>query len=389
MITHILNLLSKLIEFRSVTPEGQEALEFIANLLEHEGFTCILKTFGPKGEVANLYAHISGNFPTSAPNICFAGHIDVVHPLNEESWKYDPFEMTIDGDKVYGRGIVDMKGAIACALTAAQDFLRRHKNFKGSISFLLTADEEGDRTYGTKEMLKYIDLLGHKIDFCILGEPTTRKKIGDTIKIGRRGSINFDLKIQGKQGHVAYPERAINPISILIPILNELDNTVLDYGSDFFQKSNLEITSVQCSNFGPNPVNNIIPDRAEAKFNIRFNDLHTPESLNDKINAIISKYSDIFDCKYSCGSSSFIQPVSDGMGYFAHIVEQETSIMPEFNTGGGVSDAVFIHKYAEVVEFGLNCDTAHKINENGKICDLQTLYNVYYSTLIKFLLDLG
>lgn len=372
----ILNILAKLISFKSITPSGTDAITFIADYLEQRGFKCIVKTFGPQGqEVTNLYAQLGDN----APNICFAGHVDVVPPGDIAGWQSDPFNMRIDEDFVYGRGAVDMKGAIACFLIAIDQFLKKNKQPKGAISILLTTDEEGDGTYGLKEMLEHIKDIKPKIDFCILGEPTTMKDIGDTIKIGRRGSINFNLQIIGRQGHVAYPLRAINPMPIMISALKDLVEYKFDLDSEFFQKSNLEITSID----GVNNISNVIPQSVAAKFNIRFNDNHSAESLNEIVAQIISKYSKNYDLQYTCSSLPFIQAYSKEMQRFSNIVHDECKILPKIDTSGGTSDARFIHKYTQVVEFGLNCDTAHKIDEYTKISDLQKLYNVYYQSLEK------
>ncbi len=378
MMENVLNVLEKLIAFKSITPKGKDAIDFVADYLQKLGFKCLIKTFGPKGqEVTNLYATLG----QEAPNICFAGHIDVVPPGDEKLWQSDPFQMQVKDDLVFGRGTVDMKGAIACCLVAVSEFLKENKNHNGTISFLLTTDEEGDGTHGLKEMLEYIKDIEPKIDFCILGEPTTEHEVGDTIKIGRRGSINFDLTVNGKQGHVAYPEKAINPMPILISVLKSLMETEFDSGSEFFQKSNLEITSIE----GQNAARNIIPSSVSTKFNIRFNDKHIPSELAAKVAHIISKYSDDHDLKYSCTSLPFVQEYSKEMKRFADIVYDTCGIIPKIETNGGTSDARFIHKYTQVVEFGLNCDLAHKIDEHTKICDLQTLYNVYYSSLVKLL----
>lgn len=374
----VLNVLEQLIAFKSITPTGKDAIDFVADYLQKLGFECLIKTFGPNGqEVTNLYATLGHE----APNICFAGHIDIVPPGDEKLWQSDPFQMQVKDDLVFGRGTVDMKGAIACCLVAVSEFLKENKNHNGTISFLLTTDEEGDGTHGLKEMLEYIKDIEPKIDFCILGEPTTEHEVGDTIKIGRRGSINFDLTINGKQGHVAYPEKAINPMPIVISALKGLIETEFDSGSEFFQKSNLEITSIE----GQNPVRNVIPFSVSAKFNIRFIDKHTPSDLAAKVAHVISQYSDDYELKYSCTSLPFVQEYSKEIERFAGIVYDTCGIRPKIKTNGGTSDARFIHKYTQVVEFGLNCDLAHKIDEHTKICDLQTLYNVYYSSLVKLL----
>ena len=375
---NVLNVLEQLIAFKSITPTGKDAIDFVADYLRKLGFECLIKTLGPNGqEVTNLYATLGHE----VPNICFAGHIDIVPPGDEKLWQSDPFQMQVKDDLVFGRGTVDMKGAIACCLVAVSEFLKENKNHNGTISFLLTTDEEGDGTHGLKEMLEYIKDIEPKIDFCILGEPTTEHEVGDTIKIGRRGSINFDLTINGKQGHVAYPEKAINPMPIVISALKGLIETEFDSGSEFFQKSNLEITSIE----GQNPVRNVIPFSVSTKFNIRFIDKHTPSDLAAKVAHVISQYSDDYELNYSCTSLPFVQEYSKEIERFADIVYDTCGIRPKIKTNGGTSDARFIHKYTQVVEFGLNCDLAHKIDEHTKICDLQTLYNVYYSSLVKLL----
>ncbi|MBN8512440.1 MAG: succinyl-diaminopimelate desuccinylase [Rickettsiales bacterium] len=378
MITDLLSILESLISFKSVTPKSAGCLEFTQRYLSELGFTCHVKYFGPpEQQVANLYAV----YGKQEPNICFAGHLDVVPPGNEELWKSDPFKMTIKDNFVIGRGTVDMKGAIAAAILAAKNYIQDKSSFNGAISFLLTCDEEGDGIYGTKEMLEFIKDLTPRINFCILGEPTCTSQIGDTIKIGRRGSINFDLRVIGKQGHVAYPEKSLNPMPIMVSILNELCKLQLDQGTEFFLPSNLVITSLE----GENPVRNLIPNSASAKFNIRFNNLHSPESLNQKIQDIISKYSNDHLLTYTCTSLPFIQEPSDQIRKFINLVQNETGILAKICTDGGTSDARYIHKYAEVVELGLCNNMAHKIDEFTEVSDLQTLYNVYYSSLVRFL----
>ncbi|MGC0372122.1 MAG: hypothetical protein DGJ47_000827 [Rickettsiaceae bacterium] len=369
----ILNILSELIAFQSVTPKGKNALQFIANFLKDLGFRCEIKDFGPTGEVSNLYAV----FGEKKPNICFAGHVDVVPPLNEKLWKFNPYTMTIDNNYVYGRGVVDMKGGVACALSAVEHIIKSTKQINGSISFLLTTDEEGPGTYGTVKMLEYIKDRYPPIDLCILGEPTSQKEIGDTIKIGRRGSINFDLTVNGKQGHVAYPNEAQNPAPAFISILYELNQLVLDQGTDFFQPSNLEITSIESGS----KVSNIIPQAASSKFNIRFNHLHTAEELNSMINKLIAKHSDNYSLSYSCSSLPFMQEISDELQKCLKVVQSTLNIESKFDTNGGTSDSRFIQKYTKVIELGLKHDQAHKINEHCHVSDLQKLYDVYIMLL--------
>lgn len=372
------DILEKLISFKSVTPAGADAIEYISSLLVRNGFSSDVQTFGAGEEQTTNFYAVYGK---GSPNICFAGHVDVVPPMNEKLWSYDPFKMTVVGEKIYGRGSVDMKGAIACALAAVIDFLKNTSGPRGSISFLLTTDEEGSGAHGTKEMLEYIKDKYPKIDLCILGEPTCKKYVGDTIKIGRRGSVNFVLKVNGKQGHVAYPEKAINPIPVMANIISELINLKLDNGSEFFIPSNLEITSIDTGN----AVTNIIPESINARFNIRFNDLHSSESLIKDISRIISKHSDDYDLQSAVSSESFMQELSDRMKQFANVAQQVTGVVPAIETGGGTSDARFIQNYTKVVELGLRGDQAHKIDEHTEIRDLQTLYNVYYNCLLNYL----
>lgn len=374
----ILCILKELISYQSVTPEGGEVLEYISNILFQLGFVCEIKCFGSgKQKVSNLYA-IYGN---KEPNICFAGHVDVVPAEHEDLWISNPYKMKIIGDKVYGRGSVDMKGAIACSLAATSEFIRHNISQNGSISFLLTSDEEGEARCGTRMMLEHIKSYSPAINFCILGEPTTRKNIGDTIKIGRRGSINFELVINGQQGHTAYPEKSDNPLPVMVNTLKKMHNEIFDYGNKFFQPTNLELVSIDTGN----STTNIIPECIKAKFNIRFNNKHTIQSLSTQLIQIISQYSENYILRHRISALPFIQKYSENMKKFAQVVHRECKTKPLIATSGGTSDARFIHLYCDVVEFGLNCDLAHKINEYTKISDLQALYNVYYYSLVRFL----
>ena len=377
------NYLKDLLKFKSVTPNSSGAIEYIESLLKRHDFKTEIKIFGDSQseQVTNLYAV----YKNSKPNICFAGHVDVVPIINENLWYASPFSAHIIGDEIYGRGVVDMKGAIACFLAATLDFIKNSSDIKGSISFLLTSDEEGNARHGTKEMLQYIYDQGYKIDFAIVGEPTCEQEIGDTIKIGRRGSINFKLNVEGLEGHVAYPHKANNPISCLIKILNELLEIKLGERTKFFQKSNLEITSIDVGNNAAN----IIPARAVAHFNIRFNCLYSVETLVQLIEQIVKQYCKEYKLnyklEYSNSAESFIQNPSDKIKDFTKVVENVLRIKPQFSTNGGTSDARFIKNYCPLVEFGLLSETAHKINECAKISDLQKLYNVYYHFLMKVL----
>ncbi|ABV74028.1 succinyl-diaminopimelate desuccinylase [Rickettsia canadensis str. McKiel] len=379
-----INYLKDLIGFKSVTPESNLAIEYIDDLLKKHGFKTEIKIFGDSKseQVTNLYA-VYGN---GKPNICFVGHVDVVPAGDYHLWHNSaPFKANEQDGKIYGRGVVDMKGAIACFLTAALDLIKNNPDFKGSISFLLTSDEEGKAKHGTKEMLQYIYDQEYKIDFAVVGEPTCETEIGDTIKIGRRGSVNFKLNIEGLVGHVAYPHKANNPLSCLIKILNELINIKFDEGTEFFQSSNLEVTNIDVGN----NTSNVIPASVEAYFNIRFNNLHNAETLGQLIEQIVKRYCKEYKVDYKLeyisAAESFIQNPNDKIKDFADIVESTLKIKPKFSTSGGTSDARFVKNYCSLVEFGLLSEMAHKINEYTKISDLQKLYDVYYNFLMEML----
>ncbi len=380
MNNNLMEYLKGLVHCKSITPLSAGSIEYINDVLLDLGFATETKTFGNEEyNVTNLYA----TYGNESPNICFAGHVDVVPTGDFRLWNHSPFSATIEKDKVFGRGVVDMKGALACALAASHDFIKSHQRLKGTVSFLITSDEEGKAEFGTKKMLSYLysqEKL-NKIDLAILGEPTCEKEIGDCIKIGRRGSVNFVLTLYGTQGHVAYPQLACNPVYYLVKILHDLTHHSLDGGNEFFQSSNLEITSIDVDN----NTTNVIPQEASAKFNIRFNDIHSVESLIELINAAISKYSIKYQLTHIVSAEPFIQEPSGLISDFSDIVQNTTGVASQFSTSGGTSDARFLQNYCKVVEFGLLSETAHKINEYAKINDLQRLYDVYYNALKKFL----
>ena len=368
--------LKKLIGFKSVTPESAGAAEYIAELLEANGFHIEVKEFGDDYKVKNLYA----SYGHGSPNICFGGHVDVVPAGDSALWATDPFVATQKEDKIFGRGAVDMKGAIACMLAAALEFIENNKDFTGQISFLLTSDEEGEAKFGTEAMLEYLQAKDVNIDLMIIGEPSSQNEVGDVIKIGRRGSINFTLDVFGVQGHAAYPNEADNPLDYMIKIMSELTCLKLDEGTRFFQSSKLVVTSVDTGN----PVSNIIPAKVSAKFNIRFNDLHTSESLSKLIKQKIELYTHNYKLESKCSADAFIQEPTGLIADFADVVKETAACETKFSTGGGTSDARFAVKYCKVVELGLLAGLAHKIDEYTEINDLQRLYNVYYNCLSKF-----
>ncbi len=381
--------LKKLISCESITPKSNGAIEYIHEVLLTQGFEAEIIKFGfAEDEVTNLYA-VYGNKEHNnckAINICFAGHVDVVSAGDIKLWRSDPFTATIEGDRIYGRGAVDMKGAIACFLSAISRFLKLNSRPNGAISFLITSDEEGSAVNGTKKMLEYVyKKYNPRIDLTIIGEATSQYQVGDTIKIGRRGSINFCLTVYGTQGHVAYPEKANNPLKCIVELLHKLVNLKLDNGSEFFGPSNLEITSIDVAN----NTTNVIPNAVSTKFNVRFNNLHSSGSIITTFEEIVAAYSDKFNTTYKldflASSDSFIQNTTDLINGFAKIVHGVTNIKPIFSATGGTSDARFIKDYSSFLEFGLTSDTAHKVDECVKISDLQRLHDVYYKFLMQYL----
>ncbi len=385
-------LVKKLISFPSVTPNDFGAIDYIENILKESGFVTYIKEFGPDSNpkhTKNLYAIYNSqekNYDIRDPQgefhdthtICFAGHIDVVPPGG--NWSNDPFTATEKNGVIYGRGAVDMKGALGAMIAAAINFIEQNPN-KRNLAFLITSDEEGEGNYGTKLMLEWMNRNGHKIDFAIVGEPTCSNTLGDTIKVGRRGSLNFSLKIYGKQGHVAYPSLAKNPNHTMVKILKDLISCKLDDGNKAFDPSNLEVVSIDTNN----KVTNLIPSEVKAQFNIRFNDNHTEDSVISFVSNIINKHSDSYILEHSCNATPFLSKRHDFFETFKAVILEETGIMPTESTSGGTSDARFIQNYCCVVEFGLLSEYAHKIDEQVKILDLQRLYNVYYGALCKML----
>ena len=381
-----LDLSQALLRCPSITPEDAGALDVLEGALNDLGFACHRLPFSEAGtpEVDNLYARIG----TVAPNFCFAGHTDVVPIGNRDDWSIDPFGGQIREDILYGRGAADMKCAISCFTAAASRFIGRHgNNFKGSISFLITGDEEGPAINGTPKMLAWMAEQGETMDVCLIGEPTNVKVLGDTIKIGRRGSMNGRLVVYGTQGHVAYPHLADNPVSVILKMLSAINSDVLDTGTNHFPPSNLEITTVDVGN----EATNVIPAKAEAGFNIRFNDLHSGASLEQHIGKIIdavaAENETHYGLEFSISGESFLTPP----GPLSQIIQQATKSvtghMPELSTTGGTSDARFIKDFCAVAEFGLINATAHKVDENACVGDIKALADVYDAVLEAYFAD--
>jgi succinyl-diaminopimelate desuccinylase len=360
----------------SVTPADGGALGVIENVLKPVGFDVHRVTFAEPGTapVENLYARIG----RGRPHLVFAGHTDVVPPGEQAKWTHPPFAGEIADGTLYGRGAVDMKGAVACALAAALDHLAaRGGKPKGSISFLITGDEESIAVNGTVKLLKWAAERGEAFDHCILGEPSNVATLGDTIKIGRRGSLNGTLVITGKQGHVAYPERADNPVRGLVTLMSALMATPLDQGSARFGASNLEFTSIDIGN----PVVNLIPGEARARFNIRFNDHHSLASLKTLLEkhaagAAAAHIRWHIDWEPS-NADSFVADPGPFIDLVSGAIRDVTGNEPKLSTTGGTSDARFIKDYCPVLEFGLVGQTMHQVDERTPLADLTTLTAVY------------
>jgi succinyl-diaminopimelate desuccinylase len=372
----------ELVRCPSVTPAEGGALRYLETVLKAAGFTVHRMTFSEPGadDVENLYARIGDG----APNLMFAGHTDVVPPGDETSWTHPPFAGESDGTELFGRGAVDMKGGIACAVAAVLDYLAQRDKPKGSISFLITGDEEGIAVNGTPKLLAWAADRGETFDHCILGEPSNQQELGDTIKIGRRGSLNGHLIVTGKQGHVAYPHRTENPIPGLVKLIEAIQSEPLDRGSAQFSRSNLEFTSVDVGN----KTVNLIPGEARARFNIRFNDCHTLESLKALIEQRAAKAAGgkiAFAFKWEPSNAGvFVTKPGPFTELVASAVKNVTGRKPELSTTGGTSDARFITHYCPVVEFGLVGQTMHQVDERVPLADLRALTTIYRAILDRY-----
>ncbi|HVZ69019.1 MAG TPA: succinyl-diaminopimelate desuccinylase [Rhizomicrobium sp.] len=367
-----------LIRCPSVTPQDAGALAVLEAALNSLGFACKRLRFEEAGtaSVDNLYARIG----SGAPHLCFAGHTDVVPAGDLAQWKHDPFGAEISDGVLYGRGAADMKSAIAAFAAAAERHLAKGA-LKGSISFLITGDEEGVSINGTKKMLGWLSGNNEPIDHCIVGEPTSAAASGDTLKIGRRGSINFRVVVRGVQGHVGYPQRALNPIPILAALIGRLSGEALDNGTAHFEPSALSFTSVDVGN----DATNVIPAEASARFNIRFNDLHTPETLKHRIETAAKNVAHEMGGEISLSSQTSGVAFLTQPGPFTELVSKAvakvTGQIPQFSTGGGTSDARFIKEHCPVVELGLSGSTMHKVDECVPVCEIHRLTDIYEAVL--------
>ncbi len=374
-----LQLAKELIKFPTVTPVDAGVMRFLEKKLKTLGFKTKVLEFREKDSepVKNLYARLG----KKGPNFCYAGHLDVVPAGNLKDWTVNPFKPSVKKGYLIGRGANDMKSSIAAFVSAVSDFLKNKKKFSGSISLLITGDEEGVAINGTKKVVDYLKKKKEKIDFCLVGEPTNPNKLGQMIKIGRRGSITGRLSIIGIQGHVAYPQRANNPSTALVQILKELKEIRFDKGTKDFQPTNLEITRIDINNFA----DNVIPKLANASFNIRFNNKHSSSSIKKKIDKIIKKISkrnkSKYKIDYSVSGEAFLTKPNSTTFMIQDIIKKITKIKPQLSTTGGTSDARFIRKIAPCLEFGLVGKTMHKVDEAVSLTDLKKLTKIYTEIL--------
>ncbi len=367
-----------LIRCPSVTPEDVGAMTIVENALKGLGFVCQRLRLQAPGSVAieNLYARLG----TTSPNFCFAGHTDVVPTGDTKLWRHDPFVATIQNETLYGRGAADMKSAIACFIAAVE----RHSNKsapKGSISLLITGDEEGPNTNGTKAVLDVLRKQGERIDHCLVGEPTATVRAGDTIKIGRRGSMRVVLTVSGVQGHTAYPQNALNPIPILAALVTKLAGEPLDSGTAHFEPSTLVFTTFDVGN----PAGNVSPAQARAALNIRFNDLHTPESLLRHIEQVAHEVTTAYGGECAMESSlsgvAFLTQPGTYTELLGNAIAKVTGVWPQYSTSGGTSDARFIKDICPVAEIGVPGGTMHKVDECVPLSELSLLIDIYEAIL--------
>ena len=377
----VVELTKSLISCPSVTPNNEGVLDLLQKELTDMGFTCNRYLFSDTDtpDVDNLFAKIG----SGAPHLCFGGHTDVVPVGDENAWNSNPFEATEKNGKLYGRGASDMKSAIAAFVSAVREYLENNE-MKGTISLLITNDEEGPAINGTRKVLEEIYKNGEKIDSCLVGEPTCPSNLGEMIKIGRRGSITTTIKVSGKQGDVAYPEWTLNPINPLTSILNTLCNLELDKGTEDFPPSNMEIVKIESSE----GATNIVPQTSTGIFNIRYNINHTKESLQSMINEVVSKNINNSDYKVDITFNNSAEPFLTEKGKFTEIVKSSvdeiTGMNSSLTTTGGTSDARFFKDYCEVAEFGLIGETAHQIDENVKTEDITKLKEIYSLIITKY-----
>ena len=374
-----LQLAKELIRFPSITPVDAGVMRFLEKKLKKLGFKTKILEFKEKGfqPVKNLYARLG----SKEPNFMFAGHLDIVPPGNIKHWTINPFRPSIINGHLIGRGANDMKSSVAAFVSAVSTFLSKNKKFNGSISLLITGDEEGDAVNGTKKVVEYLKKRKEKINFCLVGEPTNPNKLGEMIKIGRRGSITGKIKIIGEQCHVAYQHRGNNPSTTLVQILKKIKDIKFDKGNKHFQPTNLEVTKINIEN----DADNVIPGSAEATFNIRFNNRHSSNSIKRRLNKIFKKVTkknkSKFKINYRVSGEAFLTKPNKTTFMIQNIVKKITKLKPKLSTTGGTSDLRFIRTICPGLEFGLVGKTMHKVDEAVSLKDLKNLTKIYESIL--------
>lgn len=368
-------LTQRLIRCRSVTPADDGALAIVEKELESAGFTIHHLRFEGDGSypVDNIFARIG----ETSPHICFLGHTDVVPPGRETDWTHPPFAAEIHDGILYGRGAADMKSGVAASIAAACNFLSEHKDFKGSISFLITGDEEADSINGTEKVIHWMEENNQVPDFALVAEPSNASEMGQTMRVGRRGSFHADLFVTGKQGHSAYPDRYINPVEKLIRLLYPVINLKLDEGSDLMPPSHIAITTADTGN----PARNVVPARANAHINIRFNDGWSPETLEAKLRETLDQTGETYELVSSCKADSFMTSSLGWADLVAKAAEAVCGSRPAYDTGGGTSDGRFIARLCPVVEYGVITETNHQVDERMRVSDIKILAATYEEVL--------
>jgi succinyl-diaminopimelate desuccinylase len=373
----VLALTTELIRRPSVSPEDQGCLDLLCPLLEPLGFKSERLRYGP---VDNLWArHGSGG-----PVLCFAGHTDVVPTGPREEWASDPFDPIVKDGILYGRGAADMKSGLAAMMVATQRFIAKHPNHRGTLAFLLTSDEEGPSIEGTRKVMETLEARKEKIDWCLVGEPSSGDKLGDTMKIGRRGSLSGKLTVHGVQGHVAYPHMADNPVHAMAPALAELTSRIWDKGNEFFQPTTLQVSNISAGTGAPN----VIPGELRLRFNIRFSTEQTVEKLQQTITDILDRHKVNYTLEWFVSGLPFFTPPGVLSQAAQQAVKEHTGLTSELSTTGGTSDGRFIAPTgAQVVELGVGNATIHKVNESVKVADLETLAKMYERVMELLLAD--
>ncbi|MFY9329041.1 MAG: succinyl-diaminopimelate desuccinylase [Georgfuchsia sp.] len=368
-------LATVLIARPSVTPDDAGCLDLIGGILQALGFT--LERID-SGNVSNLWARRG----TDAPLVCFAGHTDVVPTGPVEQWRSNPFTPTVRDGLLYGRGASDMKSSIAAFVVATENFIRKNGQHAGSIALLLTSDEEGDATDGTVKVVEMLKARNEHIDYCIVGEPTSNEKLGDTIKNGRRGSLSATLMVHGIQGHIAYPEKVRNPIHQIVPVLAELAAARWDDGNEYFPATSFQVSNIHAGT----GATNVVPGTLEVLFNFRFSTASTVETLQSRVHAILDQHDLKYDIRWTVGAQPFLTPHGKLVAAMELAIREATGISPALSTTGGTSDGRFITAIcSEIAEFGPVNDSSHKIDEHVRLADLEPLAACYEGVLERLL----